>query len=303
MEKNMSAVKGRIIALIMLLFIVVWTAEFTFSFTQGPNNRNVTVDTRVNITGSPPVIQGVLVQNPITLGAGSLTIITCNASLRDYNGGNDVHTVNATLFISPSTIGSAPDNNTRYVNSSCTQTVTSGIYSNYTCTFPLNYYAVNGTWNCTVFANDSINLRSNLSNLTNVSALFALNVTTLIDYGEMNTGDYSANKTANVSNLGNTPINLSVEGYGRNISDGLSFVCENGNLTADLQHFAINNTADYFTKQALSGSRQTVRGLTIPKAINGSGVLNTTWWELYIDPSQVAAGGCNGSIIFQAETV
>jgi len=301
--KMESSQKVKLIILCALAFIVVSAAQFTISFSQGPNNRNVSVDTWVNITGSIPIIQKVLIGNPITLGAGAEKIISCNVSIQDYNGYDDVDTVNATLFRTTVSLTAPDNNNTHYTNTSCAEIAgqASGNNVNYTCTFGVWYYAQNGTWNCTAVVNDSINLNSTLSNLTNISALFALNVTEQINYGQLAMGDTSGKIRANVSNLGNTPINVTVEGYGTTIGDGIGMVCEVGTLSLGLQHFAQNNTAAYAAMQALTGAQQMILNFTVPKATNNNGSLNDTYWQLYLDPLENAFGVCNGTVIFQAE--
>ena len=293
-----------LLLIVALLFATLFFVDFGFGdhAGPGPNYINYSIDARVNITGSPPVILNVLVNSPITLNAGNTTNISCNVSIRDYNGYADVNFTNATLYHYSSSEAGADDNNTHYTNSSCAIMTgqADGYYVNYTCTFPVQYFALNGTWNCTARANDSINLRSVQSNSTSINALYALNVTNILNYGEMNAEEYK-NHTANITNLGNLNINISLYGYGRMMSDNLSFVCDVGNLSADVQRFAANSTAGYDVKVKLSNASQRIPGLTINKTANGSLSTNTTWWELYLPIDQVAFGECNGTIVFQAE--
>lgn len=290
--------------LVALLFIVAILSQFGFSAGPGPNYRNYSVDTRVNISGSPPVITEVVLPTAITLTAGELTTVTCNVSVRDYNGGNDVTGMNATFFTAPSISGSPDDNNTHYSNASCAVSGgPSGNYVNYTCDFQVEYYATNGTWTCNASVIDNKNLTDDGSNTTTINALYALNVTPLLDYGEVDAGDIVGNITANVTNLGNLPINITVQGYGSTPGDNLAFICEFGNLTVEVQHFAANDSAAFNDKQVLSSSFQDIFNMTINKTVDGSPAVNSTWWELYIDPLQAAAGGCNGTLVFQAEAV
>jgi hypothetical protein len=299
--------KGKFLIAILLLGLFAYLlgiSFFAYSWSPGPNYRNVTVDTKVNITGSIPFIDKVTIENPITLSAGSMTTITCNISVGDYNGFGDISTVNATLFHSTSTIDAADNNNTHYTNQSCTiiSGQASGIYANYTCSFPVRYYALNGTWNCTSWVNDSINLRVNRGNLTNVSPLYALNISPiLVDYGQLSAGDYSNNITVNVTNMGNLNINISTFGYARTFLDNLSFVCDQGNYTIDLQHFSANPSHNFSAKQNLSSSYKTITSLTVNKTNNDTTSLNATYWEFYADPTQIAFGNCTGFLVFQAD--
>jgi hypothetical protein len=294
-----------VLLLLGLFAYAVGLSFFTVGWSADANYRNVSIDTRVNITGSAPTITQVQISTPIVLNAGNLTIITCKLLVRDYNGYDDIRRVNATLFHQTSSEYAADENNTHYTNTSCSNITSEqgGYYGNYTCTFLVNYYALNGTWNCTAHANDSRNLLSlPKTNSSTISPLYALNVTTtLLDFGNVAGNEYSNNVTANVTNLGNININISVKGYGRTMGDGYSFVCDQGTLSVDLMHFAANTSANYAGKQNLSTTTyQSIYGLTINKTTNANVSLNSTYWELYAEPTQVAFGMCNGTIIFQA---
>lgn len=294
----------KVLLVLSLLIIVIMFSSFSFGSGPGPNNRNYSVDTRVNISGSPPFVINATAEGPITLNPGGVTLVTCNFSVRDFNGFADIFTFNGSLYSTPVGENAVNDNSTKYFNSSCNPISgqQSGIYVNYSCQFPVNYYAVNGSWTCLGKVNDTYGLAGRGNATTTINALYALNVTPLIDYGTHAMGQYVPNQTANVTNLGNVPINITVKGYARNWSDNLSFMCEQGNLSLDLQHFSANNTADWATKQILNDSYRQVHGLTVPKAMNATPSLNVTYWELYLDPTQLAQGECNGTVVFQAES-
>ncbi len=283
----------------------VLDAQFAYGFNQSPNNRNVSVDVHVNITGSAPEIVTTYLQDPITLAAGSVRVVSCNFSIRDYNGFADIDTVNATFFsIAQSSLNAVNDNNTHYTNTSCAAIAgqQGGFFSNYTCSFALSYYAVNGTWNCTGYVNDTANLTTNNSGRTNISALFALNVTPQIDYGNVAIGSTSLNQSANVTNLGNRPINVSVRGYGAAFNDGLSFVCDNGNVSVGAQRFSSDITAAYAAKTALTSAYQQVPAFVVAKTVNDSSQINTSYWQLSLSVAESANGLCNGTVVFQAES-
>jgi hypothetical protein len=302
-----GVVRGKALLLLLVFGVGAYLLGLSFfasGWEAGPNYRNVTVDTTVNITGSAPVIMNITVPAAQTLTAGTWTAVSCNVTVRDYNGFADIGTVNATIFHSTSTLFAADNNNTHYTNASCAgiSGQENGYFKNYTCTFPVEYYALNGTWNCTAFVNDSINLRNNGSEMLTINGLYALNLSQpLIDYGDLAAGEYSENISVNISNYGNLPINISVLGYGNAPGDGLSFDCDQGNLSIDLQRFSANSSANYADKNTLDGTRQQIGNLTIVKAIDAAGSKNETYWQLYVDPFQPAYGICNGTIIFQAE--
>lgn len=293
----------------IIIGISLFTTLSNAENTPGENYRNVTVPTRVTITNSNPEIFSVIVHQEtntsslnVTLNAGSFRNITCNASIRDYNGYGDIITVNATLWhISTSSRFAADDNNSHY-SANCTNSGNGLNYTvNYLCIFPVYYYANNGTWNCSVMAADTYNKTANNSNTTYLYPLYALNVTDGIDYGQVSVDDDSLTKTANITNFGNMAINVSVEGYAITRGDGLAMNCSiNGNISVEYERFSTSDTGNWVDKIALSSTAQLLPNLTISKQTAPSTpITNTTYWQLRVPPNP--AGNCTGYIIFQAE--
>ncbi|GIU69987.1 MAG: hypothetical protein KatS3mg002_1223 [Candidatus Woesearchaeota archaeon] len=304
---------SRLMFWIIGLFFLVSIIILSFSNAEnivGNNYRNVTVRTFVNITNARPEVLSVNVYQEsntsllnITLSGGGQRRVTCNASLRDWNGYNDIVIVNATLWHSSSTLNSPDDNNSHYTNSSCTNSGNGVNYTvNYICGFDVYYYANNGTWTCFVNVEDQGGKTGNNSNTTYVYPLYALNVTDGIDYGSVAVEEYSANRTANITNFGNMPINISVEGYGAVRGDGLAMNCSLfGNITVSMERFSTSDV-DWSLMNPLSSSPQLIPGLTIPKqTLPSTPMVNTTYWQLYVNVSNNPAGNCTGYIIFQAE--
>lgn len=276
----------------------------------GPNYRNVTVRTYVNITNSKPEILSLVVYQEtnisirnVTLNAGSTRIVNCNATIRDWNGYNDIVLVNSTIWdMATSTIDAADDNNSHYTNTNCTNTGNGVNYTvNYLCTFDVYYYANNGTWNCSVTAMDTWNKTGNRTNTTIVLPLYALNVTDGIDYGNVAVESDSLTKTANVTNFGNRAINISVEGYGVTRGDGLAMNCSQaGNISVQYERFSLVDTGNWIDKTPLNSTSQLLSNLTIDKqTLPGTLITNTTYWQLNVPPNP--AGNCSGFVIFQAE--
>ncbi len=297
---SMRIVRRRTLLALTLLGVgvLLYNALFSYSYSVGPNYRNVSVDTRVNITNAAPIITQVTLPDPVVLTAGGLSVVECNVTVMDYNGATDINVTNATLYHSSSSSGAADDNNTHYSNASCGAVSQAGNYKNFTCNFSVYYYALNGTWTCNASANDSMSYNATNLNTTTFSPVLALNVTPLIDYGNLSVGDTSAEQTANVTNIGNVPINVSVLGYGNASGDGLAFVCQIGNITVANEKFTINASVAYAQKFALSSSLQGIN-LTIAKQANATQQTNTTYWQLYVPPNPF--GLCNGTVVFQAD--
>ena len=305
--------KAKTLGLIMLLLlaiIITYNTNFSYSWSHGLNYRNVTVDTRVNITNSYPEILQIIINggNDITLTAGSTTNVSVKVVARDYNGGSTITNVTAVFFDnSTKTFIGPADNNDFYSRVQCNPISgeVNGYNANFTCDFEVYYYANPSTqWMANITINDdaftpSVNVSA--QNVSTILSLYALNVTPLIDYGDMAVTDTSPPIEANITNYGNENINISVKGYAQTEGDGLAFVCQVGNITIDNEKFSLNQTGDYaIDYDSLSNNFQPVTGLTLNQQINDAQqVINSTYWRLYIPPNPF--GLCNGSIVFQAE--
>ena len=287
--------------IILAIITVVANIDLTVSFSVGENYRNVTVDTRVNITNAAPEIINISLDQNIVLNAGSIKVVECNVSVRDWNNYTDIKNASAVFYHTTlSSENAADNNNTHYTNNNCSVISEGGLWKNFSCTFNVYYYAEPGTWNCSVVVYDYSDYNDTGYNITTVEQVLALNVTPVIDYGNLAVTDTSANKTANVTNIGNVPINISVKGYGAVEGDGLAFVCEVGNITIENEKFSASPSDDYAAKTALSSNFQPITGLTINKQIDPAILkTNTTYWQLYVPPNPF--GACNGSVVFQAE--
>ncbi|MFH1649130.1 MAG: hypothetical protein ABIA93_01110 [Candidatus Woesearchaeota archaeon] len=291
---------GVLVIVLALAIITLTTLTSTISYDA------TNVSTRVNVTQSKPVLLGVVIDENvgdfanITLSQGATRDIYCNASIRDYNGWDDVAGVNATFYHITSSATAADDNNDHYTNSTCTTIGNDGQYiQNFTCIFPVYFYANNGTWTCNVTVIDNYNFTDTMLNTTIMSPLYALNVTSLIDYGNLAVEDYSENMTANVTNFGNMDINLTLFGYGAAELDGLAMVCDIGNISIDNEKYSYLVDDDFVAKTALTDTATQVAGLTIFQQMNDSAAsFNTTYWQLYIEPNPF--GQCNGTVVFEA---
>ena len=275
----------------------------------GQNYKNVTVWTHVNVTNSRPEVINVTILDPlntslpnITLVAGGYKEITCNATLRDWNNYNDIVYVNATLWhVANSSSNASDDNNTHYTNTNCTDSGNgAGFYVNYLCNFTILYYANNGTWGCNVTVQDSQNATGYGNGSRMFVPVYALNVTDGIDYGNVAAEEYTGNVTANITNLGNMRINVTVEGYGARRSDGLAMNCSlGGNITVNNQRFATSDV-DWSSMTPLSSSPQMLPNLTLSKQINETLITNATYWQLFVSSANAPGGNCTGNIIFTA---
>ncbi len=308
--KNNKDLALAIILVLGVLFYGLFTSYEALSFSQGPNNRNVTIDTRLNVTDSLPEVLQVLIEDGasnVTLTAGTNTTLNCSAIIRDYNGGTTITNVSARFWHnSTSNDPDADDNNYHYTDGSCILGNTGSFLRNVSCLFNVTYFANSGSWICNVTAWDDYDFSTAYrygenNNNTNLDGLLALNVTPLIDYGKLAVGDTSDSQQANVTNLGNVDMDVSVEGYGAERFDGLSFNCTVGNISVEYELYNITDYGQDTTRYInLSSSLTSIPNFGVRQNTNDTGSsLNATFWVVYVPPNPF--GICNGSIIFQAE--
>ena len=127
-----------------------------------------------------------------------------------------------------------------------------------------------------------------------------MNVTDGIDYGNVAVEEYSGNVTANVTNFGNMRINVTVQGYGARLNDGLAMNCSlGGNITVGNERFSLEDV-DWASKIALTSASQQLPNLTMPKQNDSNQVINSTYWQIYIDSLNNPGGNCTGYVIFTA---
>ncbi len=289
-----SFVKG-----LILLAFALSLSSITL-FVSAYNYEHVNVTSQVNITNAFPEIHLVEVDQNIVLNAGGTTTITCNATIRDWNGYNEINNVNATFYYYLNE-SSDPDNrNVHYTNASCLEIDNDGEYwANYSCSFELYYFANNGSWDCNVTVIDDYGFTDAANNTTSINALYALNVTDVIDYGDLSVTDTSENITATVTNFGNMPINISVLGYGLTEGDGIGLICEHGNnISIENQRFSAIITDGWNDKTVLDEFGKDMEA-TIPQPTEASNPETLdTYWQLYVPPNPF--GVCTGTVRFTA---
>ncbi len=298
------------------IFLVLMLVLFSYMLIKGfpvtswgpsGNYENVSVRTTVNVTNAYPEILNITCNNGVgvTLTAGSTKTINCMVQIRDYNGGTDINYANATFYYYLNESSDPDDNNTHYTNTTCTENNSNGYYANWTCAFDAWYYANNGSWVVNATVNDSYGAQDNNHGNFTIGALFALNVTDVIDFGDLAVTQTSAEQEANVTNLGNVPMNVSVYGFGGDdevTGAGLAMICEQRNITIPNERYSVTSGAGYGAMTSITGAPATLPGLTIDKQTTPSGYkINSTYWMLHVNLSNNPFGICNGTVVFAAE--
>ncbi|MEM4711089.1 MAG: hypothetical protein QXL18_04020, partial [Candidatus Woesearchaeota archaeon] len=255
----------------------------------------------------PPVINSVYIndylipEGEVILSAGSTRPVFCIVNVSDTFGAENINYTRATFYYYLNNSFDNDDYNVHYTNNNCDLNYTGISYKVFSCLFNVYYYANNGTWNCTAFAYNNQSVSSNLTNNTLINPLYALNVTDGLSFGNVESGFESSEIKANISNIGNMPINISVQGYAIYPGDAVGMNCSDGtNISIDSIRFSLTSTI-YDLKNPLNGNVQNT-SLKIQKQINTSTPINITYWQIKPNPFLGSNSRyCSGFIIFNAE--
>jgi len=306
--------------LVIVGVAIVWF--FPSNILAGVGSPNATVITSMSIANTAPDVTNVSLDDPITLVPNSTILVTCMAVVEDFDSDTDIVAVNATLYDPLSSFAlDTDDNNHHYTNSSCTFETSYGTFNGYdddsyralaNCSFELWYYANAGSWVCNVSAFDTSSSLGINTDTGTVSQLLALGLPDTLDYGLVNATDISVENMTNITNYGNVAVNLSLEGYGVTVGDGLAMNCTLGSIgTISIEHEKYNLTASNTSVLTLGQADSIYTNLTTNPTIRffnltwrSNDSVNDVWkpayWRMYV-PLGVA-GNCTGNIIFGATT-
>ncbi len=289
-----------------LLFLLIMLGLWTFLLV-GPNfsasqayNETYIVNTTVNITNAAPLITAISLDTPVNLLSYNTTTVFCNVSVYDYD--NDTLVVNATLFLE-GVVGpdDNDDGNNHYSNTSCSPITPQDENMDYICAFEVQYYADNSSdWICNATVDDGgLVPTNNISNYAIINPLVAIKMDPLLDYGDLEVGETSPDRTANVTNAGNRDANISVEGWGDTPGDGYAFVCDFGHIDLSYERYNTTGGSGYPDMYQLTGATSMIPDFYVPQRTSESqDSISPTYWQVQIP---VGAGGvCNGKILFSA---
>ena len=277
-----------------------------------PNNRtvrvtnvttyyqNITLQTNATVNNTPGYVTQIIIDSPVNLIAGGLTTITCNATIQDDNGVEDLLGARAIIY-SSSTSFNAPNNATNhYTNDSCSCTPINDLQMACTCKFNVYYFADNGSWNCRVTAL-SIDGNSSLEQGFVINPLAALTVNPyVLDYGNVGAGQISNDRWINITNLGNIAIDLYTYAYAIMSDDELAMNCTTGNITTDKERFYYTS-GQSFDLMIPIGNYSSMSFADINLSRQTSVDLNSSM-KLYfkISVPDIVSGVCSGHIVMIA---
>jgi len=270
-------------------------------FSNYSNSSTLAVQGSLPVVSVARISEGYDPQDVIDLIAGSVTNVYCNGTVYDADGYADISLVNGTFFHLSESFFGAEDNQTiHYSNSSCSMSQLDANTSSYSCLFSVSSHAKNGTWLCNVSAHDSV--ASNHSYmLTNISELLAINVTSLVDYGALASGETSGSDIeVNVSNIGNVMADINLYGFGQVSGDYYSLVCAYGSVPIINEHYDFVPLLQFSDMYSLTGnpSGTAHTDFNLPPQHNASASAKNIFWKIQLPAG--LRGECTGTIVFSA---
>ena len=314
-----------------LVFLEVAFFVFVFlSFSpmgSSISGSSVPVHTTLEVGAVFPEVLNVSVNdgNNIVLTPNSTTTVMCQALVQDWNNDTDIYLVNATLYdINNATWDAADDNNDHYSNSSCVidldthdafGKVEDDWHALVNCSFEVDYYANPGDWNCSVYVEDQTNRSNRGEDSGIIDELLAVGLPDTINYGIVNSTDVSDEQTVNVSNMGNVPLDITLNGYADELNkdDGKAMNCSKGSyqfIDVENEKFNLTDTNPIVSDLTEFNTLYTnltstlsppVRQLDLYPRTDDLDPLSAdapTYWRIYV-PKGVA-GTCEGFIEFGA---
>jgi hypothetical protein len=209
---------------------------------------------------------------PISLTPGTTTAVVVEGTVTDFNGPSDLQHATATVYRSGAGASCAPDNNSCYIasteNGLCTFTACTGNSCTLSCVVDTYFHAdptdaglyEGHEWLAYAEVEDASS-GYDFASAPGVEliTLRAIEVDSIINYGALaadsDTGSF--NPTTTVTNLGNSLVNIDIEGT--SLSDGLS-----SSIPADLQKVATST----FTYSACVGCQQLSTSSAVTLGLN-----------------------------------
>lgn len=278
-------------------------ADYTWSINCTDSNgiQGNSTTYNLNVDVHYPNISSIQIDNPIILTTGATKRVVCNASLSYAEGIASITSVNATLYDKSIGSGSADNNNNHYTNASCTQTDSDTNNANYTCSFDLWYYANNASWACNVTAIDTEGITGSNTADTTVNELYGITISPAeLNYSILNMGENSTEDiNITIINLGNKEMDITLQGYGLSVGDGLSMDCTTGNISVEKERYSLNQGDDYSIMYELTSNSFQVDTFNLAKqTITGVNSTKKVYWKMGM-PNGVS-GDCIGYVILGA---
>lgn len=256
------------------------------SFTQSAND--------------PPSVTNISVPSTITPVMGGNATVECNATITDQQGQLTIANVTAYLHRQDWAWNHADESSGHLQSVNCVSVGINATSIAYQCDFSVPYYARRMNWTCTYHAIDTKGAEGFGTNTTFVEPLYAFNLTpAAIDYGAIQAGNVSSSdKAVVVTNLGNTRIDMALDGFAQSEGDGLAMVCDVGNTTVENERYDLAQGSAFASMTQLRANAIQLDSFDLePKNDSFSGQ-RAIYWKLKLGVPQ--KGNCTGFVTFTA---
>jgi hypothetical protein len=222
------------------LILTLGLVCFSFNVLAGTTSTG-----NVTIANSPSKVGVVTLFNAngeaaaITLQAGSTIVVSANATITDYDEGTDISSANATLYHESSTLEAADDENKHITNSSCALSEADGDTKVVTCTFTMNFMALEGTWTVSITSIDSAEHASSNTTTNTVNPLLGIDViSATVDFGSIELGANSSEATEmTIRSQGNVVLDAQFSGD--------DYDCTNGEIPVENTRYSAVEDGSY----------------------------------------------------------
>ena len=258
-------------------------------------------NTAPNITAIVVDDQFTSPQNEINLLAGVNTEVFCNFTVFDAQGISDINTTNATFYYYLNKSSDPDNNNVHYSNNNCTETGNNGVDTKYfSCGFNISYYTNNGTWICNATVVDYQNAKGYANDSTKILDLYAVNMTSLVDYGDVPTGNISNEIPLLISNLGNMMIDVNLSAYGVTQNDGIALNCTTNNISLVDEKYTLTSLTPFASMTALTSNPIQLSTFNLVKQTSITSSQKNIYFR--VKPTPLSYGDCQGIIVVTAVT-
>ena len=299
--------------ILLMCFVLVVMSMSVFAANQNITEENLTTTLEIY---DQPTMSGVLIEDSDTSVANEidpvpadLVEVNCTGTAEDLDGEADIDSAWGYAYLQSEGYGAADDNVNHYTDSSCDidKTTGDGNQATITCSFNISFYAVNGTWECNITVNDTVNLQGSGTDTTAMKELLALDVEDgEIDFGSLAIGDDTGTTdfTKAINNSGNVNMTIDLNPWGAAFNDGTSMNCTTGTLDDTDLRVATSATQAYAGRTQLTADAGT--GTSVPSfyiAPQTSGVnpsQGTLYFGMGIGATETPTGYCTGNLMFTA---
>ena len=284
---------------ILLVLISIFALAIAVKVVPTITGYQTIVGTELETDNVAPVVESV----EIDQGAASVTLIaeqnktvTCVAIISDANGWGDINqsATFARIYYDYFTEDTIPGYNVNYglLNDSGSFEQINTTTGNATFEFKLPYHAAQGRWNCYVYTEDNSGLNDSGTDDINVLDLVSFEVGLNLNFGSTVPGTPTTTQSHEVTNFGNTMMNLMLNGTEMDCTTAGTIPV--GNVRYD------KFDLDFEEKIILSGTEDEFFFRFGKKTQEDWATLSLrdTLWQ--VNPPQGVKGTCTGTIQFTA---